>query len=107
MQTRSTLRSSETEIVAPRAFWCVPLRGDPALKHADEADRRRTRRAAQEAPPRQRAQDLAEARGASRKGAVVLSRLPGPTGRRGDRPAPADTTWAALAPRQLPLLQDH
>src|SRR5712692_4841600 len=107
MQTRSTQRSSEAVLIAPGASWCVALHGNPTVEDVDEADRRRTRRSTQEAPPRQRAQDLAEARGASREGAVVLSRLPGPTGRRGNRAAPADAAWAALAPGQLPLLQDH
>src|SRR6266849_2977352 len=107
MQTRSTQRSSEGALIAPGAFWCVALRGDPTVEGVDEADRRRTRRPTQEAPPRQRAQDLAEARAASREGAVVLSRLPGPAGRRGNRPAPADTAWAALTPGPFPLLQDH
>jgi hypothetical protein len=38
---------------------------------------------------------------------VVLSRLPGPAGRRRNRAAPADAAWTALAPGPLPLLQDH
>src|SRR5438093_12132367 len=107
MQTRSTQRSSEAALIAPGAFWCVALRGNPAVEGVDEADRRRTRRLAQKAPPRQRTQDLAEARGASREGGVVLSRLPGPARRRGNSSAPADAAWAALAPGPLPLLQDH
>src|SRR6266487_254803 len=107
MQTRSTQRSSEAALIAPGAFWCVALRGYPSVEDADEAEGRRARRPTQEAPPRQRAQDLAEARGASRKGGLVLSGLPGPAGRRRNRSAPADAAGAALAPRPLPLLQDH
>src|SRR2546428_3396078 len=107
MQTRSTQRSSEAALIAPGASWCVALRGHPVVEGVDEADRRRARRTAQEAPPRQRAQDLAEARGASREGGVVLSRFPGPAGRRRNRAAPADAAWTALSPGPLPLLQDH
>src|SRR6266571_218627 len=107
MQTRSTQRSSAAALIAPGASWCVALRGDPAMEGVDEADRRRARRSTQEAPPRQCTQDLAEARGASREGGVVLSRLPDPAGRGGNRSALADAAWAALAPGPLPLLQDN